>query len=120
MRNLHTLDQYRLKDDERRIYGVNGDSGGGCFKVFVNGRSFFCIASTGGGWDHVSIHPKNQRRCPSWDEMCTIKDMFFAPEEAVVQYHPPKSKYVNNHPYVLHLWRPNTGAEIPMPPVAFV
>lgn len=78
MKDLHTLDKYRLMEDERRIAGVNGDSGCGFFKVFVNGRSFFCIASDGGGWDHVSIHPKNQKRCPSWDEMCAIKDMFLA------------------------------------------
>jgi len=120
LKDLHTLDKYRLMEDERRIAGVNGDSGCGYFKVFVNGRSFFCIASDGGGWDHVSIHPKNQKRCPSWDEMCAIKDMFFGPEETVVQYHPPKSKYVNIHPHVLHLWRPNNGAEIPMPPISFV
>ena len=120
MKDLHELDKYRLKDDELRIYGASGDSGSGCFKVFVSGRSFFCIASSGGGWDHVSVHPKNQKRCPSWDEMCAIKDMFFDSEESVVQYHPPKSKYVNNHPYVLHLWKPNDGVEIPTPPMIFV
>ena len=48
MKDLHTLDKYRLMEDERRIAGVNGDSGCGFFKVFVNGRSFFCIASDGG------------------------------------------------------------------------
>ena len=26
-----------------------------------------------------------------------------------VQYHPPKSEYVNNHKYCLHLWRPISG-----------
>lgn len=120
MKYLYTLDKYRMKDMERRIAGVNGDDGCGCFKVFVNGRSFFCIASSCGGWDHVSVSSCNQKRCPTWDEMCAIKDMFFGPEEAVVQYHPPESMYVNNHPYCLHLWRPNSGAEIPMPPIEFV
>jgi hypothetical protein len=23
-----------------------------------------------------------------------------------VQFHPPKSEYVNHHPYTLHLWKP--------------
>lgn len=120
MKDLHVLDKYRLWNDERRIYGINGDSGTGCFKVFVGGRSFFCIASSGGGWDHVSVSLCNQKRCPSWDEMCTIKEMFFGPEEMAVQYHPPKSQYVNNHPYCLHLWRPNSGEKIPIPPMEFV
>lgn len=120
MKDLHSLDKYRQKNDEIRIYGRNGDYGNGIFKVFVSGRSFFCIASSGGGWDHVSVYLCNQKRCPTWDEMCAIKNMFFNPDEAVVQYHPPESKYVNNHPYVLHLWKPNNGVEIPMPPIEFV
>lgn len=43
------------------------------------------------------------------------KDIFWGPEETVIQYHPPKSEYVNNHPSVLHLWRP-TGVDLPLPP----
>lgn len=121
MKDLHTLDRFRLKEDERFIYGRNGDSGNGCFKVYVNGRSFKCIASNSGGWDHVSVSPWSDKRkcCPTWDEMCAIKDLFFGQDERVVQYHPPKSEYVNNHPYCLHLWRPIT-ADMPFPPSIFV
>ena len=117
MKDLHTLDKYRLKGP----YGFDGDSGNGYFKVYVQGRSFFVIASDGGGWDHVSVSPGNPKRkaCPTWDEMCAIKDMFFEEEETVVQYHPPKSDYVNNHPYCLHLWRPQ-NQEIPRPPKRLV
>lgn len=119
MKDLHTLDQYRV--DMRHIYGTMGDSGNGAFKVFVHGKSFFCIASNGGGWEHVSVSPgnPNRKKIPSWEEMCAIKDMFFTPEETVVQYHPPKSDYVNNHPYCLHLWRP-INQEIPRPPAIYV
>ena len=119
MRNLHELDQYRV--DARHIYGTMGDGGNGVFKVFVGGRSFRCIASNGGGWEHVSVSPCSRKRqtCPTWEEMCAIKDMFFLPEETVVQYHPPKSDYVNIAEYCLHLWRP-TIQEIPRPPVLFV
>ena len=35
MKNLHTLDKYRLGESERNRYGASGDSGNGCFKVFV-------------------------------------------------------------------------------------
>ena len=127
MRDLHTLDKYREKDHERDYYHMDtgGDigKGNGCFKVYVNNRSFFVVASDGGGWDHVSVTPCNRKRqtCPTWEEMCAIKDMFFYPEEAAVQYHPPQSQYVNNHPYCLHLWRPNRdGEEIKLPPKLFV
>lgn len=119
MKDLNTMDKYRV--DKRHLYGTMGDERNGCFKVYIGGRSFFCIASNGGGWEHVSVSPCNQKRntCPTWEEMCAIKDMFFEPEETVVQYHPPKSDYVNNHPYCLHLWRPTTK-EIPRPPTQFV
>lgn len=61
------------------------------------------IASDGAGWEHVSVSLPN--RCPEWGEMCRIKRIFWDEEDAVIQIHPPKSEYVDNHPYCLHLWR---------------
>jgi len=66
------------------------------------------IASDGGGWEHVSVSKKYE--CPTWDEMCFVKKLFWSdPEDFAVQFHPPESQYVNNHPYCLHLWRPGDG-----------
>ena len=114
MKNLHTLDSYRLTEKERELYGIKGDEGFGVFKVYVDGKSFFVIASDGGGWEHVSVSPCNKKRkvCPTWEEMCAIKDMFFDPEERVVQFHPSRSEYVNDHPYVrVRLYQPIQGQE---------
>lgn len=121
MKDLSALEAYRLPDDEIALYGIRGDGGNGIFKVYVAGRSFLVVASNGGGWEHVSVSPCNRKRqsCPTWDEMCVIKDMFFAPEERVVQYHPPQSEYVNMHPYTLHLWRP-VEKDMPYPPMIFI
>lgn len=121
MKDLNQLNAYRLAKAERNLCGAPGDSRNGVFKVFVEGRSFFCIASDGGGWEHVSVSPCSQKRktCPTWEEMSVIKDLFFEDEETVVQYHPPKSEYVNNYPYCLHLWKP-LGKEMPRPPKEFV
>jgi hypothetical protein len=62
------------------------------------------------GWEHVSVSigmpGKDALRCPTWEEMCYIKSMFWGEEDCVVQYHPAKSEYVNRHHFVLHLWRP--------------
>lgn len=76
-------------------------------------RSMAFIASWGGGWDHVSV--SYARRCPTWDEMQKVKEMFFRDDELVVQYHPTRSQYVNNHPYCLHLWKPRLET-VPTPP----
>ena len=48
-----------------------------------------------------------------------IRDMFFGEDERVMQFHPPKSEYINNHPYCLHLWKP-VDTEIPHPPMICV
>lgn len=78
-------------------------------------------------WDHISVSIWQSRRggrkqkrltLPSWEDMCFVKDLFFEPEEAVIQIHPPMSQYVNNAE-VLHLWRP-TQAKLPLPPQILV
>lgn len=96
-------------------------------QFFIRGpeRVVLCIVASGGepddvaaqGWEHVSVSAP--RRCPTWEEMCFVKDLFWTEEETVVQFHPPKSEYVNNHPYVLHLWRSKTQT-FPMPPSILV
>ena len=70
-------------------------------------------------FDHVSVSIfNNKHRCPSWEEMCFVKDLCFGEEELVIQYHPPHSKYINIA-NVLHLWKP-IGVDIPLPPDALV
>jgi len=80
------------------------------------------IASDGAGWEHVSLHTETvagETVTPTWDEMCFVKDTFWQEEDCVVQFHPPKSEYVNMHPHVLHLWRP-AGRNIDTPPSILV
>lgn len=71
------------------------------------------IASSGEGWDHVSV--STESRCPSWNEMEFVKRSFFYPEECVMQLHVPEAEHVNHMPFCLHLWRP-TFMVIPRPP----
>lgn len=89
-------------------YGNNG-----AFSFLIGKAQFFAIASDQMGWEHVSV--STQSRCPTWEEMCKIKSMFWDESDCVVQYHPAKSEYINNHPYCLHLWRP-TEQSLPKPP----
>ena len=65
------------------------------------------------GWEHVSCSFKN--RIPTWTEMCYVKELFWAPDECVIQFHPPESEYVNTCTHCLHLWR-KRGENWPMPP----
>src|SRR5215831_8512364 len=80
----------------------------GAFRCIAPGGIALAIIATNGedpsgaNWEHVSV--STAQRAPRWDEMCWVKDRFWEPEDTVVQYHPPKSLYVNCHPYTLHLW----------------
>jgi hypothetical protein len=69
------------------------------------------------GWEHVSV--STQRRCPNWIEMCFVKNLFWSDDECVVQFHPPKSEYVNLHQNCLHLWR-HKYVEFPRPPTLLI
>lgn len=109
--------------EQWRIYGgPYGTSLGddyGAFEVDGPcGRTLRVIASSsdqkeGIDWEHVSVSLSN--RNPNWEEMCYIKALFWDVEETVMQLHPPQSKWINNHPHCLHMWKP-TNQEIPLPP----
>ncbi len=108
---------YRLRSGAYASDASYGNNGA----FFVPSRPgqppFQVIASDGGGWEHVSVSLPG--RCPTWDEMCKIKTLFWTADACVMQLHPPRSEWVNNHPYCLHLWRP-VGQAIPMPPSIMV
>lgn len=77
------------------------------------------IASDGLGWEHVSVHAYRdggrKERTPTWREMSYVKSLCWDDDDIVVQFHPRRADYVNEHPHVLHLWRP-TGRDLPTPP----
>lgn len=108
MRNLNYLNDKRID-----LYGCIGDEYNGAFKLRINGTFVNVIASRGMGWEHVSVSQPS--KTPSWEIMAKVKEMFFEEEEVVIQYHPKKSEYINNHKHCLHLWRP-IDKEIITPP----
>ncbi len=118
MKNLLAPPTQQYRDGSRRVlelYGSPGDHSCGVFNVPspIDGAELHVLASSGDGWDHVSVSRKN--RCPNWTEMEHVKRLFFADDECAMQLHVPSSQHINLHPYCLHLWRPLETA-IPRPP----
>jgi len=70
-----------------------------------------------GEWQHVSVSLPN--KCPTWNEMCKIKELFWDDDETVMQLHVPTSQHINMHPFCLHLWRENNN-EFKLPPSILV
>jgi len=120
-------EQFRMKLPIGHPFRTNEGDTFGAFEIPSRhscGRSLRIIACNAvaeesQGWEHVSVSLENPEKCPSWAEMALVKDLFWDEEETVIQFHPPKSQYVNRHKGCLHLWR-NVNAPTPTPPMELV
>jgi hypothetical protein len=120
MRNLHDLDQWRDTGPEVvKHFGGTGDHTCGAFWVSspIDKARMRVVASSDGGWDHVSVSRRN--RCPNWTEMEFVKRAFFLDNETAMQLHVKPIEHINCHPHTLHIWRPH-DMPIPLPPAIFV
>ncbi len=112
-----------------RVSGEPGSGPHGAFRLIHpnTGRTLNVIISDGRGWERENLPPppwehvsvSTRLSVPRWEEMCWIRDVFFLPEEWVVQFHPAEADYINVHSHVLHLWRV-VGGQFPTPPKACV
>ena len=101
-----------------KSYGANG-----AFFIPYKDIGLRIVASDGYGWEdsdlpghpweHVSVSLEN--RCPKWDEMDYVKNIFWRDDETVMQFHVPRDQHINHHDFCLHLWKP-IGVDIPLPP----
>lgn len=106
MRDLRDpeVQKYRRVELELQVIGMMGGKGEGIFLIPVpNYCDLKVIASSGSGWDHVSV--SLPYRSPSWEEMEIVRKIFSNTSEVWVQFGVPEKEHVNYHPYCLHWWR---------------
>ena len=96
---------------------AENDGMGGRYYDKQTGKFLHFIFSYQMGWEHLSVSTPS--KCPTWEQMCMMKDIFWNKDECCVEYHPKEEDYVNNHPYCLHIWRP-TEEVMPTPPTLLV
>jgi hypothetical protein len=118
--NWTEINKARVQDGLLSSKPEDGFNGHFCF--VLNNLRINVIASDGKDvddaawkWEHVSVSIAESNLPPSWSVMCQVKEIFWGDDEWVMQLHPPKAKNINNHPGVLHLWRPQRE-KIPLPP----
>ena len=107
-------------DKYRATHPVLGDSPAGTnWGWFLWGelRIMSSGADSKTGWEHVSVSCVH--RTPTWDEMCKVKELFWADDETVLQFHPLKAEYINQMRYCLHLWK-QCGVNHSLPPAKCV
>ena len=119
---FHVPNKFRMT--KGRMGTTNADGNNGVFFIpfrrgMVTGGSMKTVASDGLGWEHVSISLPHH--CPSWNQMCRIKNLFWDADDAVIQIHPPQIDYVNHSENCLHLWRKKgTNDFFESPPLVLV
>jgi hypothetical protein len=117
MSDWKTINRHRIR--EGFFANTEADEFNGTAMIPINGLPVKIIFSDGMGWQHVSVSLANSTFTPSWEIMCKVKKLFWDDDQWVVQFHPAKSEYVNNHPGCLHLFRPTDGV-FPVPPAILV
>lgn len=107
-----------IKKTRNLLIEIEGRDGfGGSYYDVKTNKTLNFIFSWGCGFEHLSVSTPS--KCPTWEQMCTMKEIFWQDDEVCMQLHPKKSEYVNNHNYCLHIWRP-IDKEIPTPPSIMV
>lgn len=91
---------------DRRLDGARYRRKDGLF-VIVSAA----IEDDGYPWLHVSLSRKKQ--LPAWEEIKYVKELFIGKDKYAYQIFPPTDKFVNIHPFVLHLWHPLKHQPIP-------
>lgn len=109
---FHVPEKFRLLNGPMPSNSNFGNNGAFLIKSLKLKSPLTVMASDGMGWEHVSVSLPG--RCPTWAEMCFIKNLFWDADDVVMQLHPAQSDYINNHPFCLHLWRP-VDKTIPTP-----
>ena len=118
--NLRILNRYRVTRGDSPLSSNDNDLFGFFFIPQIKGPPLQVMAAPFDGsqeWEHVSVSLPT--RTPTWEEMCKVKDLFWNEDQVVIQFHPKKKDYVNNHSFCLHLWRDATQ-EIKTPPSILV
>lgn len=107
------------RGDRMGAFALKAPSGDYLTALVSDGSDWAAHGLPGPAFEHVSVSVRpaggQPGRCPTWDEMCWVKGLFWGPDECVLQYHPPAAVYVNMHPHTLHLWKP-VGVEVLLPP----
>lgn len=62
-----------------------------------------CVEADGLSWVHLSVSKRKQ--FPTWDEFVQVKELFLGRESLALQVLPPRTEWVNDHPFCLHLYQ---------------
>lgn len=103
--------RYTEASNESDIYCLpenqttDADGFKGFFRFEIDEEIVRCLATSDKGWQHVTVHIVGQDEPPTWKFLCQVKDLFWEPDDWVLQIHPPKNSKVHYQKGYAHLWR---------------
>jgi hypothetical protein len=93
--------------DARHFLGEAWEKIGDNLKVLVSTAT----EADGRVWLHVSM--SRPARLPSWSDVKRVKNAFIGKDRKAIQVFPADREYVNDHPFVLHLFCCLDGDPLP-------
>lgn len=85
---------------------VRTDPRGAAWEQFLGGlrviESVYFYGDARELWHHVSV--SRASRLPTWDDLKLVRADFIGDERECYQVFPPRDRWVNDNPNVLHLW----------------
>jgi hypothetical protein len=122
MNNPESFNQFRIKEGPLASTDELGQNG--AFIIgFKDDTALLVTVATRAGWEHVCVSKRRKRMLqkpedvePDNGDMATVKDIFFKPEETVVEYFPHRESCLHPAPGTRHLWKHNLR-DFPMPEV---
>ncbi len=97
---------------ESLIASTDAEGWNGHFLVPIEGNLWHVILSDRTGWRRLSVSNAQSKDLPSWTVMNRLKDAFFADNDWVVQFYPPRN--VASAADCLELWQPLNNP-LPLP-----
>ena len=94
-----------LHDNPRIVICAESTDGGMAKVLLTNNETVHVFFSWGAGWDRVSV--SHIHHCPTKDEMCEVKGLFFRDGECVMEYHTVDEDHDPAYPRSVQLWRPH-------------
>lgn len=118
MSDWNYLNRHRVREGMFASDPADGCNGYFCLMIF--GEKVKVIASDDLGWKHVSVSLADKpTTVPNYRTMQEVRRLFYEDSQWVVQFSPPVSEHINNHPGCLHWWMP-LDQRMPTPPSIMV
>lgn len=112
---MKTFDEIKNDTQIQRVVNERGNYIDGYLLLRGQKKVFTFVCSIESNWEHVSVGIyKERRKTPTWEDMCAVKQIFWADNEEVHQIHPTEEHYIHRVGLIeniLHLWRPLGGWE---------